>query len=170
LFIALAPILEGCTTETPSALMSLAGATPTPVVVATAMAVATPAAFTFGDGTYQIGGDLQAGTYEALHAGTNFSPCVWQRLSGLGGSEQEIIASGSDHDGTAIVTIAKSDKGFDTNHCGTWAAPTAITASPTTPFSNGAYIVGLDIAAGTWQSATLQRAQRAFRCVAPGSA
>ena len=45
---------------------------------------------TFGDGTHVVGLDIQPGIYRAPGGDT----CIWQRLSGLSGEYQDIIASG----------------------------------------------------------------------------
>jgi hypothetical protein len=70
---------------------------------------------TFGDGMYIIGVDITAGTYK--NSGTQ--GCYYVRLSGFGGSIDEIIAN-NNTDSTAIVDIAASDKGFESRGCGTW--------------------------------------------------
>jgi hypothetical protein len=70
---------------------------------------------TFPDGTYIVGTDLTAGTYRAPA-----SPgCYWQRLKGFSGSMSDIIANENTDTG-GIVTIAASDKGFQSSRCGTW--------------------------------------------------
>jgi len=64
-----------------------------------------------------------------------------------------MLLSNDNTDGPAVVTIAETDKGFDSNRCGTWTKDLSpITASPTAPFTEGTYIVGTDIAPGTWRS------------------
>jgi hypothetical protein len=51
------------------------------------------------------------------------------------------------------VTIAASDAGFHTSACGTWTQDlSATTFNPDAPFSDGTFIVGVDIGAGTWRS------------------
>ena len=52
-----------------------------------------------------------------------------------------------------IIDIKPGDKGFSTDGCGQWTRDLSpITASPTTPFGDGMYLVGSDVAAGTWRS------------------
>jgi hypothetical protein len=70
----------------------------------------------FGDGTFVIGKDIQPGTYRTREAS---SSCYYARLSGFGGTLDEIIAN-ENTDAPAIVTIAASDKGFLSHRCGTW--------------------------------------------------
>ena len=72
-------------------------------------------ATTFGDGTYIVGVDIEPGTYRNGGAGS----CYWERLSGFGGSFDDIIAN-DNNDAVAIVTISASDAGFSVTRCGTW--------------------------------------------------
>jgi hypothetical protein len=101
----------------------------------------------FGDGTFRVGHDIAAGTYRTRSA---VPECYWARLSGFGGSD--IIENGG-FDGFEVVTIRATDKGFESHRCGTWTKDlSAVTKSRTGPFGAGIYIVGTDIAAGTWRS------------------
>lgn len=103
---------------------------------------------TFGDGTYIVGTNIQPGTYRA----SGGSGCYWERESGFSGSLDDIIANDF-ASGPAVVTIAPGDAGFQSDGCGTWTSSLApITTSLTAPFGDGTYIVGTDIAAGTWQA------------------
>ncbi len=88
----------------------------------------------FGDGTYIVGTDIEAGTYHT--SGGQF--CSYERLSGFGGTDADIIAI-ENPNGSAIVTIAPTDKGFLSANCGTWtlmqtsASKTTKTASVQQP-------------------------------------
>lgn len=90
-------------------------------------AVQAPAPGTFGDGTWRVGTTVQSGTYEAAGGPS----CYWARLSGFGGTLDEIIANGLSS-GSQIVTIAPTDAGFISQGCGTWHLTTDVppTASP----------------------------------------
>lgn len=70
----------------------------------------------FGDGTYLVNKDIQAGTYRT--AGGSY--CYYERLSGLGGSLGEIIANEITK-GPAVVSIASTDMAFKSKGCGTWS-------------------------------------------------
>jgi hypothetical protein len=108
-----------------------------------------PAYATFGDGMYQIGVDIQPGTYRNSDSSEG---CYWERLSGFGGSLDEIIANEFTY-ARDIVTIESSDDGFSSERCGTWSNDlSAITAGQQEPFGDGTYIVGVDIAPGTWRN------------------
>lgn len=104
----------------------------------------------FGPGTQRVGEDIPAGTYR-----TRRDPeyCYWERLSGFSGEFEDVITNGlSLHN--QVVTILPEDAGFDSDQdCGIWTSDlTALTESPTADFSDGMWIVGTDIAAGTWSA------------------
>src|SRR5215217_7541608 len=69
----------------------------------------------FSDGTYQVGTDIQPGTYRNS-GGRN---CYWERLRGFDGGMNAIIANGGSNN-PSIVTIAPTDAGFQSQGCGTW--------------------------------------------------
>ncbi len=92
--------------------------TQAPTQVPTSKPTAKPAPTfpQFGDGTYQVGKDIQPGTYRTRVGSPG---CYYARLSGFGGTVGEIMAN-NNTDAPAIVTIAATDKGFQSNGCGTW--------------------------------------------------
>lgn len=72
---------------------------------------------TFDPGLWLVGSDIQPGTYRA----TDLDGCYWERLSGLDGSFDSIIANDFlDESGQALVEIAGSDVAFSSEGCGTW--------------------------------------------------
>ena len=96
-----------------------------------------------------MGADILHGTYRSSKTS---GVCYWERLSGFSGQFSEIITNGIT-DELSLVKISSTDTGFSTQDCGTWRkATTRITSSLTSPFGDGAFIVGLDIASGTWRS------------------
>jgi len=120
-----------------------------PVLTPTPSPTPDPGYKTFGDGAWIVGKDIEAGTYRSSGSG-NF--CYWERLSGFGGTLQEIIANDI-ASARAIVTIDANDAGFRSEDCGTWSTDLSpITASQTAPFDDGTWIVGVDIAPGTWRN------------------
>lgn len=147
-------------TRTPTASPTL-GTTPTPLPmeaptpVPTSSPAPTPQptqpgpATSFGGGVYIVGSDIAPGTYRNS---SSAGGCYWERLSGFGGSLDEVIAN-SFADYLQVVTIASSDAGFSSQGCGTWSQDLRpITSSQTAPFGDGVYIVGTDIAPGTWRT------------------
>lgn len=109
-----------------------------------------PAPVAFGNGTFAVGRDVPAGTYRTRTASA--SSCYWERERGFSGALGDIIANGISSD-PQVVTIASTDVGFKSSSCVTWTNDLSpITASPTTPFGNGIFLVGVDVAAGTWSA------------------
>lgn len=114
-------------------------------------ASAAPAAVaTFGAGMKRVGADVAAGTWRAPGSS---SGCYWERLSGFSGTLASVIAN-KFAAGPQIVTVAASDKGFNSRGCGTWTLDLSPTRSdPAAPFGSGTWFVGKDVAPGVWQSA-----------------
>lgn len=81
-------------------------------------APATPKgpASSFGDGTFLVGSEILAGTYKTSN---DVGRCYYERLSGLTGSFDDIIANGNPK-GPAIIEILPTDKAFKSSGCGTW--------------------------------------------------
>jgi len=102
----------------------------------------------FGNGTWRVGVDIPAGTYRNLSIGT----CYGERLSGLGGTLDEIIANNIS-DAPMIVTILPSDAAFGSSLCDQpWVADLSPIKTPTASFDAGMYQVGTEIAPGLWQN------------------
>lgn len=102
----------------------------------------------FFDGTHEIGVDIPAGTYR-----TEFdtSGCYWARLSGFGGSVDDIIAN-SFSSGYQVVTIGRRDVGFESTGCDFWTSDLSAVTDSDQQFGEGTFIVGTDISPGTYQS------------------
>lgn len=79
------------------------------------------------DGTWLVGEEVTPGIYAAPGG----EQCSWQRLSGFGGTADEVVASAS---GAVrpIVEIAATDRGFSTSNCGDWTT-VSIQVQPTPP-------------------------------------
>ena len=109
----------------------------------------------FDDGTYIVGSEIASGIYRTKGADTSLYGCRFQRLSGFGAENDNIIANYSEDQGMAtIVAIDPDDKGFTTRGCGQWYAESIpVTESPT-EFSDGAFIVGRDIEAGIYRNSS----------------
>jgi len=104
---------------------------------------------TFGDGSQIVGTDIRAGTYRTRH---NSSGCYMARLKGFSGELGDIIAN-ENSDGPVVVTILKTDKGFDSSNCDTWTSDLSqITVASKSTFGGGDFIVRTDILAGTYRS------------------
>ena len=138
--------------EVPASPTPAPSSSPTPTPTGTLTPTPTPAgpATTFGDGIHVVGTDIAPGTYRNSSSSAG---CYWERLSGFGGTFGEIIAN-EFAAYRQVVTIEETDVGFSSEDCGTWTQDLSpITSSPTAPFGDGMYLVGVDIAPGTWRNA-----------------
>jgi hypothetical protein len=123
------------------------GATPPPTTPPPTIPPEQP--FTFGDGTWIVGVEILPGTYR-----TASSPdrCYGARLSGFGGTLDEIIANELQLH-PIIVTIEPTDVGFESIDCDLWTNDmTPRTSSPTSGFSDGYWQVGPEVAPGLWRN------------------
>lgn len=102
----------------------------------------------FGDGTYQVGTDIQPGTYRTREGSPG---CYYERLSGFSGEFDDILANGNT-DAPAVITIKPTDAGFTSQGCGTWTKDLSAITESKISFGEGAYIVGTDIEAGTYRN------------------
>lgn len=108
----------------------------------------TTSALQFKDGTYIVGTDIQPGTYRTRKGTSN---CYYERLKGFSGDFSEIIAN-NNTSAPAIVTIEASDKGFKSSGCGIWTQDLSAITTSRTSFSDGMFIIGTDIEAGTYKN------------------
>jgi hypothetical protein len=133
--IATPTTLEPTTTSTSPTTTSTSPTTTVPAVTAPPPTTTTapPAApttqaprnlTTIGNGTWLVGSDIQAGTWETF--GSVLAQCVWARLSGPDFLLQNFIeigggpGTGGNSTGTVRVNVQPSDAAFYTNGCGTW--------------------------------------------------
>ncbi|PYF96298.1 hypothetical protein SAMN05216184_12118 [Georgenia satyanarayanai] len=104
---------------------------------------------TIKDGAHRVGSSVQPGVYRAPGG----DQCYWEKVSGFGGTLDEIIANGY-ADTSPIVRIERSDAGFLTEDCGTWKSVEATyPTAPATSFTSGSFVVGGHIKPGTYQAA-----------------
>jgi hypothetical protein len=101
----------------------------------------------FGDGIFQVGKDIQPSIYRT-HVGS--SNCYYARLKGFSGSLDDILAN-DNTDAPAIVTIKSSDKGFESQNCGTWTKDLSQITTGKTSFGDGMFLIGTDITPGTYR-------------------
>ena len=146
------------TTSTPEPTPTQVPAiSPTSALMPTRTPTATPtqppistSPVAFGPGTYQVGVELQPGLYVG-NAGTGVrDSCYWERLSGVSGEFSDIIAN-DNAIGQFYVEILRTDKyfkiGCDITPFSEWPK----TEKPLAAIQAGTYMVGLDIAAGTYK-------------------
>ena len=107
----------------------------------------------FADGWYRVGEDLEPGIYRTTGLDTSIYGCRWRRLSGFQGETDNILVHYWDDLGKpTIVEIAETDKGFSAQGCGKWYRDKVAVADDSQNFSDGAYLVGLDIEPGLYRS------------------
>jgi hypothetical protein len=143
--------------DDPASTTAQSGAVVTESIADASDPIATPTAATavasrtlgFGSGLRRVGLETTPGRYRATDT-TN--ACAWSRLSGLGGTAQEILASDlPGQSDSVVVDVLASDVGFVSAGCGDWSADLApVTRARYAPFSNGTFIVGSDITPGDW--------------------
>lgn len=111
---------------------------------------------TIADGDWEVGKNLQPGTYLAPHGGA----CYWWRQNEAGGDldsaipgQSEVIAAGYMLQGQAMVTILDSDRYFTSVGCGTWL-PYQPGGTPNDTVGNGDFAVGDHLLPGVWQTTT----------------
>lgn len=102
----------------------------------------------FGSGTWRVGSDIAAGTYRTRSSVSN---CYWARLKGFSGQLRDIIANDFST-GYQVVTIKRTDKGFESSRCGRWSNDLSRVTGSMTKFGQGTLIVGTDMTPGTYRS------------------
>ena len=101
-----------------------------------------------GDGFFTVGVEIAVGKWHSTGKGDG---CYWARLD----ANQNLLAN---HFGIAggTVTIRPSDFEVELNGCGTWEyvehAEQVLRPDATDPKGDGFYTVGVEIAAGRWNS------------------
>ena len=115
---------------------------------AAAASASVPKAVAFpGDGTFEVGADIDPGLYRS--SGTGY----WERLADASGGLDAIIAN-EKTSGQAYVQIKDSDGWFSSRGMEDWVLVTGAAAGPraTTFGGDGMYLVGVDIEPGTYSS------------------
>lgn len=140
----------------PSDVRTPAAPAPVPLVpMPTPETTPVPA---FGDGIHTVGAaGVAPGTYRSPDQP---GACYWARRSGFGGAG-DIIASANIQDYNAVVTILRSDVGFETRGCAPWLKvrmPDVGSNYKTysARVGDGRHIVGDDIAPGTYRATNQQ--------------
>lgn len=101
----------------------------------------------FGPGNQVVGDDIEPGVYMATELE---SFCYWERLSGLGGSLDEVIVNDIPS-GQAIVEILPGDTAFSSDGCGPWTAYQP-PQEPADTFGDGDWAVGEQIQPGRYEA------------------
>jgi hypothetical protein len=144
--------LPAGSTTAPATTSTSTAATTTSVAVTTTAPASTTtfplAEPAFGAGTHVVGDDVQPGVYETGLIEGPFG-CYWERLSGLSGELDDILANGNvaRHD---VVEILDGDAAFGTD-CDAWYDLTERDPLMTT-IPEGKWVIGTHIEAGTYQA------------------
>lgn len=101
------------TVEIPGPTVTVKVAGPVKTVTA---APPQPAAAMAGDGIYEVGVDVQPGTYVSDPSPSG--NCYWERNTG--GDGLDSIIANNNTSGRSIVTIRKGDKIFRSSGCSEW--------------------------------------------------
>ena len=96
----------------------------------------------------RVGQDIQPGRYIATPP-DRF--CYWERLSGLGGTIDDVIVNDLLISHHLIVEIVPTDAGLNSQGCAGWR-PYTPPPEPETSFGDGDWLVGSDIVAGTYRT------------------
>lgn len=74
---------------------------------------------TFGDGTWEVGKDIKAGTYKTIVPADSIGG-YWERDKDLNGGINSIIDNGIGNPGAHVTVSLKAGTVFTTADCGTW--------------------------------------------------
>lgn len=154
--VAFVPEVAMPVTDPPSTTIPAPTLEPTPdaspettPVPATPTPAPTPVVRSFADGLHEVGVDIRPGTYR-IREPAGF--CYWARLSGFSGELRHIIANDNAIDAFTVVTITRTDVGFESSGCGEWSSDLSAVIDTGEPFSDGTYIVGTDIRPGRYRA------------------
>jgi hypothetical protein len=118
-----------------------------PSVSAASPGATLPKLITFSDGTYLVGENIPPGTYRANAPGNG---CQWERSQDP--DLKQPIGGYTTAPGSVVATILPDDPYFWSEGCGTWTNDLEQVTSRKMIFGDGTFIVGLDIAPGTYES------------------
>ena len=109
-----------------------------------------------GEGVYYVGTEIAPGRYRvAFPHPSGPGSCRWWRLSGFGGTPEEVLGSyalGQILAQSFIVDIAATDVGFASTRCGSWTTDLTPIVSPGNPFGSGSWLVGPEVAPGRYRN------------------
>ncbi|MBY0491050.1 MAG: Ig-like domain-containing protein [Gemmatimonadaceae bacterium] len=111
--------------------------------------VLTVAPFSFGNGVRLVGTDIRPGRYRSVNAAS--ASCYWARLRNTTGAN-DIIANDLGP-GPRLLEVLATDVAVESSRCEAWVEISGpATTSRSAPFTDGAYLVGVDIDPGTWRA------------------
>jgi len=152
--VGLAVGAAGCTSETTS---DAEGGTEAPAdgaaqveSVASEEPAAPPGTTLPGEGMFVVGSEITPGLWKGVDASSGY----WARLKNASGDLGSIVANDNVASGNTYVQVARGDKYFEANGFGEWVkVPAKPTGPKATSFpGEGMYMVGVDIAPGTYRA------------------
>lgn len=106
----------------------------------------------FGEGVWPVGDDVSSGTYRVFNEVGEY--CYWS-INSYPGSD-DIVQNDIVTGGIPTVRLSAGQE-FESNGCGIWLRYTSLdtsgAAATRTEFSEGVWLVGADIVAGTYRTA-----------------
>ena len=110
----------------------------------------------FSEGVYMVGTDILPGTYVAANSSTD--ECYWSRLNGFRSDSFDRLSAYAGR-GPAVATVMDSDAGFRSWNCGTWMPIDSAVVSDSDlqiagagdVFGDGTFLVGMDMAPGSYE-------------------
>jgi len=114
-------------------------------------AAAPKAPGSFDEGTFAVGQEVKAGTYQAA-VPDDSSGCYLEVAKDDSGKIDSIVHNDNLNAGAHALVVLAAGQFFKTSGCGTWS-PATNPASAATSFAEGIFRVGVDIAAGTYVAA-----------------
>ena len=123
----------------------------------------------FGNGTWEVGVDIQPGIYRAWRDPELLvGACIGERI-GDAESGHPPLSGAQAYDGAAIIEISESDTRFRSENCTDWE-PYQPSAEPQDKFGPGMVIAGLDVRPGLYVSADAGTYGACFWVKLPGLA
>ena len=123
----------------------------------------------FGNGTWEVGADIQPGIYRAWRDPEVLAGlCVGTRIGDAASGYSPLSGAGA-YEGAAIIEISASDTRFRSENCTAWE-PYRPPAEPQDAFGPGTVIAGLDVRPGLYVSANAGTYGACFWVKLPGLA
>ena len=123
----------------------------------------------FGNGTWEVGVEIQPGIYRARRDPNSLAGlCTGERIGDAASGYSPLAGTGTYY-GATIIEISASDARFRSENCTDWE-PYQPPAEPQDEFGPGTVIAGLDVRPGLYVSANASTDRSCFWVKLPGLA
>ena len=123
----------------------------------------------FGNGTWEVGVEIQPGIYRARRDPNSLAGlCTGERIGDAASGYSPLAGTGTYY-GATIIEISASDTRFRSENCTDWE-PYRPPAEPQDEFGAGTVIAGLDVRPGLYVSANVGTDRSCFWVKLPGLA